>query len=236
MIEQIFAIPGIGRYYVTAVNARDYSVVMGLTVLLSMIIIIANIVRRHPLRHPRPAHAGRADVMASSPRETAATDGLAPSSRCRARPRARAIRQSNLWRDAWRRYIRNKGAVVAGAVFVLLVLYCVSGRSSRPTTRNEVDFARRSRTRAWQHPFGTDKFGRDLFTRTALGGRVSILIGFGATIAILLIGVFYGSISGFVGGRLDNGMMRFLDALYGLPYLPFAIITLAIIGRTDNGR
>ena len=64
-----------------------------------------------------------------------------------------------------------------------------------------------------------------------LGGRVSIGIGFGATLAILLIGVVYGSISGFVGGRLDNGMMRFLDALYGLPYLPFAIITLAIIGR-----
>ena len=52
--------------------------------------------------------------------------------------------------------------------------------------------------------------------------------------AILLIGVVYGSISGFVGGRVDNGMMRFLDALYGLPYLPFAIITLAIIGKTDK--
>ena len=66
-----------------------------------------------------------------------------------------------------------------------------------------------------------------------MGGRVSILIGFGATLAILLIGVVYGSISGFAG-RLDNGMMRFLDALYGLPYLPFAIITLAIIGQTDK--
>ncbi len=69
--------------------------------------------------------------------------------------------------------------------------------------------------------------------RTALGGRVSILIAFGATFAILAIGVVYGSISGFVGGRLDNGLMRFLDALYGLPYLPFAIITLAIIGTTN---
>ena len=84
-----------------------------------------------------------------------------------------------------------------------------------------------------EHPFGTDKFGRDLFTRTAIGGRVSIAIAFGATLAILFIGVVYGSISGFVGGRLDNGMMRFLDALYGLPYLPFAIITLAIIGTTN---
>ena len=70
-------------------------------------------------------------------------------------------------------------------------------------------------------------------TRTALGGRVSIAIGFGATLAILLIGVVYGAISGFVGGVLDNALMRFLDALYGLPYLPFAIITLAIIGNSN---
>ena len=67
-------------------------------------------------------------------------------------------------------------------------------------------------------------------TRAALGGRVSIGIGFAATFVILIIGVLYGSISGFAGGRLDNAMMRFLDALYGLPYLPFAIITLAIFG------
>ena len=70
----------------------------------------------------------------------------------------------------------------------------------------------------------------------ALGGRISIGIGFAATIVILLIGVTYGSISGFIGGQLDNAMMRFLDALYGLPYLPFAIITLAILGGGPSGR
>ena len=70
-------------------------------------------------------------------------------------------------------------------------------------------------------------------TRVALGGRISIAIGFAATLAILVIGLTYGSISGFVGGWLDNAMMRFLDALYGLPYLPFAIITLAIVGTVN---
>lgn len=143
------------------------------------------------------------------------------------------IRQSNLWRDAWRRYIRNKGAVVAGAIFLAVVLYCVLWPVVSPYTGIEVDFTVAKEGPSLSHPLGTDKFGRDLFTRAAEGGRVSILIGFGATLAILLIGVVYGSISGFVGGRLDNGLMRFLDALYGLPYLPFAIITLAIIGRTD---
>src|SRR5918993_156735 len=144
------------------------------------------------------------------------------------------IRQSNLWRDAWRRYSRNRGALVAGTIFLLVVAFCIVWPFLPPYSGNEVDFAVAKQGPSVEHPLGTDKFGRDLFTRTAEGGRVSILIGFGATLAILLIGVVYGAVSGFVGGRVDNGLMRFLDALYGLPYLPFAIITLAIIGRTDK--
>jgi oligopeptide transport system permease protein len=141
------------------------------------------------------------------------------------------IRQSNLWRDAWYRYIRNRGALIAGAIFVVVVLYCLVWPFVSPYDPDKVDFALKGQSPSLEHPFGTDNFGRDMLTRTALGGRVSIGIGFGATIVILLIGVAYGSISGFVGGRLDNGLMRFLDALYGLPYLPFAIITLAIFGE-----
>ena len=140
------------------------------------------------------------------------------------------IRQSSLWRDAWRRYVRNRGAVLAAFVFLLVVLYCIVSPIFSPYDPDAVDFSQAYQTPSWAHPFGSDQFGRDLLTRTALGGRISIGIGFGATIAILLIGVAYGSISGFVGGWVDNGLMRFLDALYGLPYLPFAIITLAIFG------
>ena len=143
------------------------------------------------------------------------------------------VRQTNLWKDAWYRYIRNRAAVFAGAVFVLLLLYCLIWPAVSPYDPNDVDFSQAREMPSLEHPFGTDTFGRDLFTRTALGGRISIGIGFAATLVILAIGVAYGSLSGFVGGRLDNGMMRFLDALYGLPYLPFAIITLAVIG--DSG-
>jgi oligopeptide transport system permease protein len=142
-------------------------------------------------------------------------------------------RQANLWRDAWYRYVRNKGALIAAVVFVLVVLYCLIWPIVSPYDPNGIDFAIKSQGPSLAHPFGTDNFGRDLFTRTALGGRVSIGIGFAATFVILVIGILYGSISGFVGGKLDNAMMRFLDALYGLPYLPFAIITLAIFGRAD---
>jgi oligopeptide transport system permease protein len=143
------------------------------------------------------------------------------------------IRQSSLWQDAWRRYLRNRGAVAAGAVFLLIVVWCIVAPIVSPHDPNKVDFSNAYESPSWSHPFGTDQFGRDLFTRAALGGRISIGIGFGATLAILGIGVVYGAVSGFIGGKLDNALMRFLDALYGLPYLPFAILALAIIGTVN---
>jgi oligopeptide transport system permease protein len=169
--------------------------------------------------------------MAVSPREH---EVLTPRTVEAAEPGAGApIRQASLWRDAWGRYIRNKGAVVAGAVFLVVLLYCFLWPELSPYDPYEVSFADARQNPSWEHPLGTDRFGRDMLTRTALGGRVSIEIGFAATLVILVIGIAYGAISGFVGGILDNAMMRFLDALYGLPYLPFAIITLAIIGTIN---
>jgi oligopeptide transport system permease protein len=151
--------------------------------------------------------------------------------------------QASLWRDAWYRYIRNRAAVGAAIIFIVMVLYCllipgfwrIPGiwTSLKDYDPNAVDFSQAYAGFSLDHPFSTDKFGRDLFARTAVGGQISIAIGFTATLFILAIGVFYGSIAGFVGGKLDNAMMRFLDALYGLPYLPFAIITLAIIGEQN---
>ena len=143
------------------------------------------------------------------------------------------IRQATLWRDAWYRYIRNRGAVAAAVIFLLMVGYALLAPVFSPHDPNAVDFSLKYESPSWSHPLGTDQFGRDLFTRAALGGRISIGIGFAATIVILVVGVLYGSISGFVGGKLDNGMQRFLDALYELPYLPFAIITLAIVGTVN---
>jgi oligopeptide transport system permease protein len=143
------------------------------------------------------------------------------------------IRQSSLWQDAWRRYLRNRAAVAAGAIFVSMLAWCVITPLVSPHDPNRVYFPDAYQGPSWSHPFGTDQFGRDLFTRAALGGRISIGIGFGATLAILAIGVVYGALSGFAGGKLDNALMRFLDALYGLPYLPFAILALAIVGTVN---
>jgi oligopeptide transport system permease protein len=144
-----------------------------------------------------------------------------------------AVRQASLWRDATRRFSHNKAAVISMVAFVLMLLYVVIIPWVTPYDPNAVDFSLAYQTPNIHHPFGTDQFGRDLFVRTALGGRISIGIGFAATLALMVIGILYGAISGFVGGWLDNALMRFLDALYGLPYLPFAIITLAIFGTVN---
>jgi oligopeptide transport system permease protein len=168
--------------------------------------------------------------MAVSPRER---EALALREHAEEGVAGAPIRQRSLWSDAWFRYIRNKAAVVAGAVFLAVLAYCVLWPELSPYDPYKVDFSQARQNPSWEHPLGTDRFGRDMLTRTALGGRVSIEIGFAATIVILVIGIAYGSVSGFVGGKLDNGMMRFLDALYGLPYLPFAIIALAIIGTIN---
>jgi oligopeptide transport system permease protein len=169
---------------------------------------------------------------ATNPRDALATAPV-PEIVASAGQAGAPIARASLWRDAWRRYIQNRGAVVSGIIFLLVVLYCIVFPWVSPYDPNQPDFTLARQGPSLDHPFGTDGFGRDLLTRTALGGRISLLIGLGATLAILLIGVAYGAISGFVGGRLDNVQMRLLDALYGLPYLPFAIILLAIIGRNN---
>jgi oligopeptide transport system permease protein len=159
-----------------------------------------------------------------------ATGGQLPTAPTTAPAAGAPIRQTSLWKDAWYRYVRNRAAVLAGGVFVAMVIFCLVYPIVSPHDPYEVNFSEARESPSLDHLLGTDTFGRDLLTRTALGGRVSIGIGFAATLVILVIGVAYGSIAGFVGGHLDNTMMRFLDALYGLPYLPFAIITLAILG------
>src|SRR5918997_397873 len=144
-----------------------------------------------------------------------------------------AAHPSGFWTDALRRYVRNRAAVVAAATFAFVVAACLVVPSVSPYDPYAVDFTQAYQPASLEHPLGTDQFGRDVLTRAALGGRISIGIGLAATIAILGIGLVYGAVAGFAGGRLDNLLMRFLDALYGLPYLPFAIITLAIVGTVN---
>ena len=160
-------------------------------------------------------------------------DALLRTAEERGRDAGAALQRASLWRDALHRFTRNRAAVVAALAFLTMVGYVTVTPWLSSLDPNAVDFELAYQSPSWDHPFGTDQFGRDLFVRTALGGRISIGIGFAATIAIMGVGILYGAVSGFLGGWIDNGLMRLLDALYSLPYLPFAIITLAIFGTVN---
>jgi oligopeptide transport system permease protein len=151
----------------------------------------------------------------------------------RGREAGAALQRASLWRDALHRFSKNRGALVAAVAFVIMIGFVYITPWVDSASAYDVDFSKAYLSPSSAHPFGTDEFGRDLLVRTALGGRVSVQIGFVATFAIMFVGIIYGAISGFAGGWIDNGLMRFLDALYGLPYLPFAIITLAIFGTVN---
>jgi len=137
----------------------------------------------------------------------------------------------SLWQDAWHRLRQNKMAV-AGAIFVLL-LALASFLAPLIATHSyeQTNLAIGATPPSLAHWFGTDALGRDLFSRTLYGGRISISVGLVATAVSVIIGVLYGSISGYVGGRLDVVMMRIVDILYSLPFVIFVILLMVIFGR-----
>jgi oligopeptide transport system permease protein len=138
----------------------------------------------------------------------------------------------SLWDDARARLLRNRAAVVSMWILGFLVLVAIFGpmvwvhdyrtisdlRTIAPTTEN------------W-HIFGTDLQGRDLFARTMIGLRISLMVGVVATVVSLIIGVTWGATAGYLGGRIDNFMMRIVDVLYALPFIFFVILLLTVFER-----
>lgn len=140
----------------------------------------------------------------------------------------------SLWADASRRFFANKAAMAGLAVLSLITLFAIFGPMIGDSTMEATDFERleSAPSIASGHLFGTDTLGRDMFQRTAYGARISLLIGVLTTLVALVIGVTYGAIAGYVGGRTDTVMMRFVDVLYSLPLVFFIIILAAIFERS----
>jgi oligopeptide transport system permease protein len=164
----------------------------------------------------------------------------------------REIKGRSLWQDARRRLFANKAAVTSMVVLAIVAVLSVVTPFVWPHEFDQVYIDRISCPPpdwlglSWLfgsqaeicpsavgmgHIFGTDANGRDLFIRVMHGGRVSLSIGVTATFVALMIGVLYGATAGFLGGRIDNYMMRFVDVLYALPYIFFVIILVVVFGR-----
>ncbi len=142
-------------------------------------------------------------------------------------------RASGLWADAWRRLRRNRAAVVAAIILIVLSALAIFAPwipgLQDPTAQN---LALGATGPSGAHWFGTDELGRDTFVRTIYGGRISLLVGLIGTLVSLLIGVTYGAISGYLGGKVDEAMMRFVDILYSLPYIFLVILLLVFFSRS----
>lgn len=128
------------------------------------------------------------------------------------------------WQDAWRRFRRNKPALIAATILMIIILGAILIPYFYPYTYSQQIRTARDQVPSLQHLFGTDKLGRDLFIRVVYGARISLSIGFVASIINLTIGVLYGGISGYIGGKVDNVMMRIVDVLYSVPLLLYVIL------------
>jgi oligopeptide transport system permease protein len=140
-----------------------------------------------------------------------------------------------LWQEAWRRLRDNKAALAAVAVVAIIALLALVGPALSPYPFDKLDWqnvATPPRLAA-AHWLGTDRLGRDLYVRTLYGARISLGIGLIATVVSVLVGVAWGATAGYVGGRVDALMMRFVDVLASLPYL-FVVITLAALFGRGN--
>ncbi|HKB64884.1 MAG TPA: ABC transporter permease [Pyrinomonadaceae bacterium] len=166
--------------------------------------------------------------------------------------RGDVIAGTSLWRDAWRRLLKNRLAVFGMIVVLLITIASLFGpfvirkltgitpdlipagvsnlRSTPPLRNPDGSFS-------WLHPMGTDNQGRDLLARVLQGGQISLMVGIIATLVSLLIGVSYGATAGYLGGRIDNLMMRAVDVLYSLPYIIIVIVLLAVFkSQTARGQ
>jgi oligopeptide transport system permease protein len=156
--------------------------------------------------------------------------------------RAQAVKGRSLLADARRRLFRNKAAVVSMFLLSAITLMAIFAPFLSPYAFSDQDYSVISCAPSWwpgnvrcsaggAHIFGTDGVGRDLFVRTLYGARVSLAVGITATFVSLMIGVLYGAVAGFIGGRVDAVMMRTVDILYSLPFIFFVIILMVIFNQ-----
>ena len=130
--------------------------------------------------------------------------------------------------DAWSRFKQNKLALVGLGFLVVLLLCCIILPMVLPYTYDGQYMANRNAAPSMAHIMGTDKFGRDIFVRILFGGRISLTVGFTAALISLCVGVTYGGIAGYAGGKVDMVMMRIVDAMYSIPDMLYVILITVV--------
>lgn len=147
------------------------------------------------------------------------------------------FREDSSSRRAFRRFAKNKLAMISLVLMIVMALTCYIGPFLFPFTFDDADFENLSAPIDFTSPhlFGTDDLGRDLFLRVLAGGRVSLTIGLLGTTVAVGIGVLYGTIAGFLGGWVDTLLMRLIEILYGIPYVFLVIMISVVLGKGSLG-
>ncbi len=148
---------------------------------------------------------------------------------------------TSLWRDAWRRLVRNRLAVFGMVVMAVMIVAVIVGPAiiywATGYTYDLIPVERelvRAMPPSMSHWMGTDDAGRDILARVLQGGRISLMVGVISTTVSLVVGVSYGAIAGFFGGRIDNVMMRIVDIFYSIPYILIVIVLLSVFGGSGT--
>lgn len=123
-----------------------------------------------------------------------------------------------------------KRTVIPLAIFAVIALACIFGPWLSSHDATAIDTQLGATPPSWAHWFGTDTLGRDLLVRTLIGGRIALLVAIITTIVAMVIGISYGAIAAYAGGRIDNAMMRIVDALYGFPTIVLIIVVMSVLG------
>jgi len=131
----------------------------------------------------------------------------------------------------WKRLKRNRMAIAGIIILTILIISAVLAPKLTPYSYEQIDIVLGAVPPCSDHWLGTDTTGRDLLTRLLYGGRVSLAVGLCATFVSLIIGVTFGAVSGYIGGKTDEVMMRMVDILYSLPFTVFVIILMTVFGR-----
>ncbi|MEO6655690.1 MAG: ABC transporter permease [Pyrinomonadaceae bacterium] len=153
------------------------------------------------------------------------------------------VQGSSLWGDAWKRLLKNKLAVFGLVVLAIMLLLVVLGpiiifwatgftADGIPENGDLI----KSFPPSLSHPMGTDEAGRDMLARVLQGGRISLMVGIISTFVSLIVGVSYGAIAGYLGGKIDNLMMRIVDMIYAIPYILIVIVLLSVFGGQNTPR
>jgi ABC-type dipeptide/oligopeptide/nickel transport system permease subunit len=164
--------------------------------------------------------AAATPASASAPRAVGAAVDLA----------RQPVAGTSLWRDAVRRLARNRLAMAGFLVVLGLILLAVLADVLAPYPYTKTNFGRINEGPSRDYPLGTDQLGRDMLSRMIYGARVSMIVGLGAQVIVVLIGVPIGALSGYLGGRVDLVLTRFIDVMYAFPRLLFVILVMSMLG------